>query len=279
MAEKPSRKQLREPDEFISFTQRVFQWINEKQKLLIASGLVAVVAVLAVYSWNWYLESSARRSSAAFVEVSEILDAKVVPPVEEGDVPPVGAYASEEEKYRAALTGLNEVLENHSNSATTSLATYFVGECQRKLGEHDEAVAAFEEYLRTEGPSGTLAPFAIEGIAATLEDKGENDQARQQYLRLTEEPFESQRARGLYHLARMDQKLGKPDAAVRKFKALLKECPDTQYVREIQDRLAMLPEVEEPEDSGEGESPGAGKDESDESEKSDKTDNDSKKAG
>ncbi len=274
MAERPSRKQLREPDEFISFTQRAIQWIIDNRKTLIVCGMMVVAAILAISGWGWYLESSAQKASSAFVKAREILEARVVPPEEEGDIPPDGTYVSEEAKYRAALESLEEAKKAHSSAATATLVTYFIGECHWKLGEHDKAVAAYEEYLRSEGPSGELAPFVIEGIAATLEDKGEYDQARQQYRRLTEEPFASQRARGLYHLARMEQKLGNEEEAVRQFKALVKEYPDTPYIREIQDRLSLLPEVEVlPEDAGDEEAPEAGKDESG------KVDDDSNKAG
>ena len=260
MADKVSaktRKELREPDQFHSFTQRVVEWISAKSKVLIGAGVVIVAAILGFYGWQWHLESATQEASAAFVDAKKALDAPVRPQDgAEGTSQADGSYTSAEDKYRAALTGLEQVKANYSASSTASLATYFIGESHWQLDEYDLAIAAFESYLKTEGAEGELAPFAVEGIAATLEDKGDFDQAKLHYKRLTEPPFESQRARGLYHLARMEQKLGNAEQAARLFNGLLEEFPDTGFGREIQERLAVLPKVETPRAEAEPEAGG-----------------------
>lgn len=264
MAEKSSRKDLREPDQFHSFTQRAIDWISARSKLLIACGLVVIAGILGYYGWNWYVEEATLEASVAFVEAKEALDAPVVPkPDGDGTSQADGTYTNEQDKYRAALAGLEQVKKNYSAAETASLATYFIGDCFWQLDEYDQAVGAYEEYLRAEGVDGELSPFAVEGIGATLEDKGDLDQAKQQYKRLTEPPFESQRARGLYHLARLEYKQGHAEEAARLFTSLLDEYPDTPFAREIQERLAVLPKVEMPKpeaDQPEGEGAPAGQD-------------------
>jgi TolA-binding protein len=249
LADKISKKDLREPDDFISFTSKAAIWIYDHRGLLISTGLVIVVIILGLFAWRWHLEDATQKASAAFVDAQQIMEARVVARDDADGTSQVdGTYSSEQDKLHAALVGLKAVKENHASSATAVLATYFIGECYWQLGESDKAVAAFEEYLRSVGPTGELAPFAIEGIAATHEDKGELDQAKQQYRRLTEEPFASQRARGLYHLARLEQKEGRGEQAAILFKALMKEFPTTPYAREIQERLSSLPNVPDPVD-------------------------------
>ncbi len=247
MAEKSSRKDLRQPDEFITFTQRALDWIVTNKMMLIAGGTLVIAIVLAFFGWRWYVESATQKASAAFVQARQIMQARVVPQegAEETSLAD-GTYASEDDKLRAALASLESVKKEFSSSATATLATYFIGECHWKLGEYDKAVAAFEEYLRSAGPSGELSAFAVEGIGATLEDQGKFEEAKQQYRRLTEEPFVSQRARGQYHLARMEQKLGNAEQAATMFKELMRDFPDTAYARDIQERLSQLPTVADP---------------------------------
>lgn len=247
MAEKMSRKELREPDQFHSFTQRAIELISARSKILISTGVVVIVAILAFFGWQWYVESATQEASSAFEAAKKALEAPVVPQADgEGTSQADGSFTNESDKYRAALAGLELVKQNYAASATASLATYFIGESHSQLDEYDQAIVAFEAYLKAEGADGELAPFAVEGIAATLEDKGDIDQAKQHYKRLTEPPFESQRARGLYHLARMEHKLGNAEQAARLFTSLLDEYPDTPFAREIQERLAVLPKVETP---------------------------------
>ncbi len=248
MADKVSRKELREPDQFHSFTQRAVDWISTNSKMLIGIGLVVIVGILGYFGWRWYVEEATLEASVAFVDAKKALDARVVPKpdADDGTSQADGTYTNEQDKYRAALAGLEEVKKNYSAAETAALATYFIGDCYWQLDEYDQAIAAYEEYLRAEGADGELAPFAVEGIGATLEDKGDLDQAKQQYRRLTEPPFASQRARGLYHLARLEYQQGHAEEAARMFTSLLEEYPDTPFAREIQERLAVLPKVEMP---------------------------------
>jgi predicted negative regulator of RcsB-dependent stress response len=62
LAKKVSRKELKEPDEFLSFTVRALKWINEQKVTLIVGALAVVVVVLGMYGWRWYsLSKESRR--------------------------------------------------------------------------------------------------------------------------------------------------------------------------------------------------------------------------
>jgi tetratricopeptide (TPR) repeat protein len=251
VAEKISRKKLREPDEFVTFTQRALGWLYDNRTMLIAAGLIVIAVILGFFGWRWYVEEATLEASSAFVDARDILDAPVAKsadPSEAGTSQADGSYPSEQDKLRAALAALDQVQQNYGSSQTASLAAYFIGESHWRLGEYDQAIAAFERYLESEGADGELAAFAVEGIAASLENKGEYAQAKKHYQRLTEPPFENQRARALYHLARMEQALGDEQAAAGKFRELLDEFPQTPFRREAETRLSLLPPVEAPAD-------------------------------
>jgi TolA-binding protein len=264
LAKKLSRKELKEPDEFVSFAVRALNWINEQKVALIVGSLALVVVILGTFAWRWYSLSKEKAASRAFIQAREVLDARVIPKDDAaGTSSSDGSFASQEDKLRAAIAEFELVAKNHSNSATAALATYYVGEYSRRIGEYDKAIESFKNYLKSEGPGGELAAFAVEGIAASLEAQGKDDQAAQQYRRMTEPPFDMQPDRGLFHIARLEQKAGRTAEAVRLFKEIIEKYPKSIYLRSIEDRLSLLEKPEpgqqpaeeptEPEDQQEGE--------------------------
>ncbi len=238
-------KALKEPDEFMSLTQKVLAWSNENKMMLGAAVAISIVVVVAFFGWRWYVEEETQKASAEFIKARKILDAPVVKEGDDQDTSDAEqVFTTEEKKYRAALAAFEKMEKDFPSSRTTPLAVYFIGETHRLLAEYDKAVENFERYLKKEGSDGELSPFAAEGIAASYEGKGEFEKAMEQYKRLTVAPFESHRARGLYHMARMEQKLGKLKEAAQQFQAALDEFPGHPYIREIQERLSVLPKVE-----------------------------------
>jgi tetratricopeptide (TPR) repeat protein len=253
LAKKVSRKDLKEPDEFLSFTARAFSWLNE-QKVILIIGVAAVgLVIIGSYIWQWYAESREKKASVAFIEAKEILAAPVIPKIEGMENAVIeGSYPSDEEKYKAAIKELEKVTQEHSSSSTSILAIYFIGESYLRLGEYDKAIEKLKEYLTREGENGELAAFAMEGIAVSLEALGKDADAKQQYKRLTQPPLDIEPDRGLYHIARLEQKAGKTAQAVRLFNEILEKHPQTAFRQEIQDRLNQLPKVDNPkEESGE----------------------------
>jgi tetratricopeptide (TPR) repeat protein len=247
LAKKVSRKELKEPDEFLSFTVRALKWINEQKVVLIVGALAVVVVILGMYGWRWYALSKERAASVDFIKAREILDARVIPRDDAaGTSSSDGSFASEDDKFRAAIAEFEMVSKSHSNSATAALATYYVAEYSRRTGDYDKAIENFKSYLKSEGPAGELAAFAVEGIAAALEAQGKDDQAAQQYKRLTESPFDMQPDRGLFHVARLEQKAGRTAEAKRLYNEIVEKYPKTNYMRDIQDRLSLLEDPEAP---------------------------------
>ena len=246
MAKKVSRKELKEPDEFLSFTVRALRWINAQKVALIVGALALAVVIMGNFAWSWYSLSKEKAASVAFIQAREILDARVIPRDDAaGTSSSDGTFSSEDDKFRAAIAEFEQVAKSHSNSATAALATYYVAEYSHRTGEYDKAIENFKNYLKVEGPTGELSVFAVEGIAASLEAQGKGDQAAQQYRRLTESPFDMQPDRGLFHVARLEQKAGRTDEAVRLFNEIVEKYPKTTYMRDIQDRLSVLGKPEE----------------------------------
>ncbi|MBW2702824.1 MAG: tetratricopeptide repeat protein [Deltaproteobacteria bacterium] len=248
MAEKFDRKKLKEPDDFISFTQRSVEWALANRVMLVAGILALGLMVVGVFAYRWYALDLEQKASAAFATAQKIYDAPVVNNPEQalsGKVA-AGTFASPDEKYKAASDGFEKVIKDHGGSRITSLARYYAGECQLRMKSHDKAIEFFELYLKDAGPDSALASLAVEGIAAAYEAQGKLDEARKQYERLKQEPFIQHKDRGMYHLALMEAVAGNKEAAALIFMQLQQEHPESAFLREAQERLTVLPVVELP---------------------------------
>lgn len=242
MAAKALRKELKEPDEFVSYTSRAYQWMQHNWRWLAVGAGAVILAILAAQLYNWHQAKQEGQASALFVEAKKILEAPVSADDElakEESTP--GKYASEKEKLQAALEKMRQVTEKHPSVKTALLARYYQGEILRRLGEYDKAQEAFEQFLKEAGNSSDFSAFALEGIAFCLEAKGNSAAARENYRRMTQPPFNTQPDRGLYHLARLAQKQGKADEARKTYQEILEKYPQTAFRAEIENRLALLP--------------------------------------
>jgi len=242
LATKTSRKELKEPDEFITLTHRILQWLYQQRVPLLLGVAALILVIVGVVGWNWYVHSAEMKASQSFIEAYEILDARVAPG-EEGTTSADGSYASEQDKYRAAIEALEQVRKNHASTSTADLATYFIGESHRRLGEHQKAIEHLEAYLKETGAGGELAVFALEGIGLSYEALGRSEEAVKRFRRLTEPPFDREPDRGLYHLARLEHKSGKAQEAARMFREIVEKYPGSVFLPEIESRLELLPKL------------------------------------
>ncbi len=247
MTDKPTRKDLKEPDEFASKTQLIFNWTLKNWKLVALMAGGVVVCLLLVHAFVWYRVSKEKDASQLLVEALKILDSPVSKAPAAESKP--GVYQSEQEKLQAALSSMQKVSETFGSTRTALLSRYFTGEIERRLGKYDEAIKSFKDFLAGSSQEADFSVYAMEGIGACLEAQGKLDEARAQYEAITKPPFDVEPDRALYNMARVDLQKGMKDKAVESFKSILDKYPDTALRRDIQNRLAAI--GEQPADSTE----------------------------
>jgi tetratricopeptide (TPR) repeat protein len=242
LVEKLSRKDLKKPDELVSLTKNVTDWMVEQRVALLFGAAALAVVIIAVFGWQWFSESREKQASQLFTEARRLALAQQNPDDGTKDnITGTDGAKSEEEKYRTAIAGFEKVKHDFSRTGTAALATFYVGLYSQKLGDNDKAIEAYKDYLAREGFGGVLAAEAVEGVASAYESKQMTAEAVENYKRLCEPPFTSECDRGLYHLACLEQAAGKLQEAADNFKSILEKYPNTQFAQDIQERLLMLP--------------------------------------
>jgi tetratricopeptide (TPR) repeat protein len=96
-------------------------------------------------------------------------------------------FPTEEAKQRAVVDAAEKVLAGHGGTGAARLAALALGDARARLGEWDQARAAYDRFLADAPKEDSLRFGALEGIAMAEEAKGNLDQAAQAYERLGRE--------------------------------------------------------------------------------------------
>ena len=218
MAEKTgfSRRDLKGPDEFISTFGRTVDWCKENRSKVTA-GAIGVVAVVAlVLGSQAYLKWEENKSSGelwpTLNRAQGLLQA------------PLAADPSQ-------LATLEQFLQGHVDRYPKTRATvyswYYLGSIAFSRGNHDLAITRFRAGIATGKEAGIMKYLLRQGIASSLEAKGDFAAAAAAYRdsgAVAEADLKTQSRLGE---ARVLGLSGNKTEAATMYRLILKETPES----------------------------------------------------
>jgi tetratricopeptide (TPR) repeat protein len=233
--EKITRKELKSPDEFISFAARALDWIQNNWKMVSAAVGGLIVIIILVQLFVWFSENKEKEASQRLVEaLSEVMGQK------NAAFFAAPTTAADPEKVQKALSALEKLEQQYSSARTSKLARYFRGELLRRQGKYDEAIKSFSDFIAYYGEDNEFSCYAMEGIGASLEAQGKLKEALSQYQKLERNSYNVEPDRAIYHQGRVQLQLGDTEKARELFRNLLDKYPESSLRQEVQNRLAFL---------------------------------------
>ena len=243
MSEKQSRKELKQPDAFQKSGAEAGAWVHERQKMV----AMAVGAVLVVgFGVSLLVWLAGRSEVAASKDLGAAL--KVMGrPVEAGEkseAPEPGkepAFKTEKEKDEAIAKSLAEFRTRAGSSKAAATAALPLAQASFRLGRYDDALKAYDDYLKQVAPDDPLRATALEGQGYAHEAKGELDQAIAAFDQLARDnKTEFLSGMGLYHRARILILQGKKEEAAKQLSEIPAAAPNSAAARLATDRLTLL---------------------------------------
>lgn len=211
------RKELRQPDEFITFFEnlRSFLLDNLVQVIIGACAAIALAAIgVGVYFYAQYRD---RLVADQFYEAITALDHK---------------------EYKTAETDFSKLAEDHPHASLGRLARFYLAGCY--MAEKDPAKArdALNQYLAGDDRP-TFKSLALLQLGVAYEDLGQFQQAHQTYSEAAILPG-PQKMRAELAVARMLVREGHKDAAIAAYRQFLKENPFAEERTDVFIALAEL---------------------------------------
>jgi tetratricopeptide (TPR) repeat protein len=240
MSDKMTKKELRTPDEFQKIGAQAVPLLVQHQKALVRLIGAVVVVGLGIFMVQYFGQRSeaktlfglaeALRPMSAEVNVNAVVDPKNPRPV----------FKTEAEKNAALVQSLTE-FRSKSNGLAAATASLPLAHALLREGKADEALGAFDAYLKGAPTNDPLRPTAVEGRGYALEAKKDYDGALAAFEQLAKEnTAEFMKGMGEYHRGRMLLLKGKTDEGVTVLQKTQADAPGTAAARMAGDRIALL---------------------------------------
>ena len=224
MPKQNSLKNLQQPDSFQKLGPEAESWIQSHQAS-IAGGIALLLVGGAGAAVTHYARQ--RKEDRASVELAKMLsDSSAKTP---------------REKDLQTVKNAGELRVKYLNTQAGAVAALTVGEAQLRLGQGDQALQAFNDYLIVASKSDPFRAVALEGRGYAYESKRDLDGALSAFDRLAKEnSTEFLAGMGLYHRARILIEKGNQPEAEKALSEVSTAFPGTAAAKMSADRLSLL---------------------------------------
>jgi TolA-binding protein len=237
---KEERHQIKR-DELMTVLERAEHFVEDNvRRVLIIAGaaLLLVVAGLGLRSW---LVGRETRGAAMLGEVIRTYRSPVASSLDAlQDAPPgTTPFTTAADRDRKVLDQADALLAACPGTKAAPKARYYRGLALAALGRGDEAVAAFEDFLKRH-PSDFVAPMARLQLAHLREARGETAEALAHYEALAGQAGAFPPEEGILGTARCQEALGRKDEALKTYRRVVSEFPDSEYASEARRKVDDL---------------------------------------
>lgn len=223
------KKKLKEPDEFISFTEQAFIFVKGHLKKIATGGIVLFLILLSIFlfqKWEEKKEGDAYQKFDSAMEIYQVLN-----------TPNREASISE---YKNLLEKFDEVIKEFPRTSSGKFSLLYVGNIHLHLGEFDEAIKAYQAFLQKTGKEKLYRYFGMEGLGYAYEEKKDYEKALEAYQKILEIGDRFPMAEPYLEMGRCYEKLGKKKEALDNYKAFLKVSPKSMMTNVILEKVSNL---------------------------------------
>jgi hypothetical protein len=237
------RKELKNPDQFVTFWGRVGAYINQHRLKVIGGAAALVVVGFGSWGVSALMAKKAAENSLAFSRIEKIANAELLPEKGEPNKKDDGLphFKTEQARLEAALKEVDTFLGAHGSSNLKDEALLLKARYLLALGKTSESLAIYKDQLS--GVDQRLRFLAREGLAYAQEAAGQIDDALATFTALADDAQNAggfYRDRALFSKARLLQQKGSAKDAQKLLHEILEKTPTTPLREEINDRLATL---------------------------------------
>ncbi len=226
---KVSRKELlKTPDEFLTLSEKAYNFIRDHGKQFVIGGLSIVVVAILALGINWYIGSRKAKAVAAYNEAAAPL------------------YSGGEislDKADATTGALEKFIENFGSTQPARYALLDLGGLYFRLERYDKAAAVYQKFLSSITPAEeSMRPYVLDSLAHVFEARKDYESSAktwEEVLTLKDTTMKEQAYMGLIRV-----RVAAKDAegAKKAYEDLAKEFPGSISTQMAQAKLGLSSE-------------------------------------
>ena len=226
---KITKKKLKEPDEFITFSQKAFLFISQHLKKVVTGGIILLIIILFIIffrMWERQKEEEAYRKLGLAMALYQRASS-----VKQERLP---------SEYKNVLAKFDEVITEFSRTSSGKLSYLYKGNIHLQLDEFEEALKAYQTFLEKAGRERLYRLFAMEGLGCAYQGKKDYESALRTYQKIIEMGESVQMADSYLNMGLCYEKLGKNKEALENYKAFLKVSQKSMMTNMIMRKISHL---------------------------------------
>jgi len=223
------KRKLKEPDEFISFTERMYLFVTHHTKpIALGAGIVLILLLFTFLFQTW--DKKKTEDADQMLNTAMETYQMVSSPYREGSP----------QEYKNAIERFNEVIAKFPKTQPGKLAVLYKGNIHLRLGEFDEAIKTYESYLEKAGKEKLYRAFAMEGLGYSYEGKKDYEKAMQAFQKIIDLGEGFQLASAYLGMGRCSEKMGKTKEALENYKSFMKISEKSQMANIVLRKISSL---------------------------------------
>ena len=168
------KQKATEPDEFISTSSIVLDYIKNNYVTIGGAIAVLLVVVIIIFGLASYNREREQEALDLFNQAKQIYQQSTTGPTNRQ--PPTPLYSQALEKFK-------EVVENYSHATSATASLLYMGDCYYHLKDYDNAIDHYMRFIDTADKVDYLRQFAFEGLGYCYEEKGDYEKALDYFKR------------------------------------------------------------------------------------------------
>jgi len=242
---KLTRKQfLAQDDEVMSFMKKATIWVKKNASLIVFGVIGVGVVVAAVWGYRYKKESDFTNASRLLSEARMEYNAKVKGEASApDDLQGAKSYKSKKDKYTAAISTLDQVLQLYPSQSGAEDALFLKAESYYNMGEYDKAILTYKQYIEKYNTKGAYKAQALASIGYSYEAKENYQEAARSFQKVVDDYQDYLLRDSVFmELGRCYEQLKDWEKAKDAYQKVAVNFPDSPLLKDAQSKLdAMKP--------------------------------------
>jgi predicted negative regulator of RcsB-dependent stress response len=234
-----------QPDQFQKSAGAGLDYLRDRRRPLFIAGAVIIGGALLGLLVMWLFSNTHEKAGDKLAWISDT----AVRPIEKEGIftperrtgrPPMPRFASEAEKQKILLDEWKKFQQNYSGAAVTT-AKLAEASLLFEQASFPEAAKSFQSFLENADASVGMLAVTRENLAYSFEAQNKIDEAIDTFKTLYRDDAKGFYAStGRFHVARLLEKKGQKDEAIKEYKAIITDFETNFSTQEAERRLQAL---------------------------------------